>query len=249
MKTSTRLILTLASLLAFAGAAQAVTFTVSDITVGSAVGSTSDFTWSVAGKTSVDSFDLLVGNSFTFTYGTFSTTDFSLDSNDIAPQNDYFSARFKVTPPTPAATMTDLGYVDAYKTIIPAVTETYPIAAHCSDSRYPTQSACKAHEKHWSAATTGTRTITPSSSTDYALVNFDNVVTQTFGNTGSYTLTFNDINGIKTDGTYNLTATIDLISDVTPEVAPVPEPGTMILLGIGLGGLAIFGKRRMNKEA
>jgi hypothetical protein len=31
--------------------------------------------------------------------------------------------------------------------------------------------------------------------------------------------------------------------------APVPEPGTMALLGIGMAGLAIFGKRRMNKEA
>lgn len=31
--------------------------------------------------------------------------------------------------------------------------------------------------------------------------------------------------------------------------APVPEPGTMALLGFGMLGLAIYGKRRMNKEA
>jgi hypothetical protein len=31
--------------------------------------------------------------------------------------------------------------------------------------------------------------------------------------------------------------------------APVPEPGTMVLLGAGMLGLAIFGKRRMNREA
>ncbi len=29
----------------------------------------------------------------------------------------------------------------------------------------------------------------------------------------------------------------------------VPEPGTMMLLGLGIFGLAIFGKRRMNKDA
>ncbi len=32
-------------------------------------------------------------------------------------------------------------------------------------------------------------------------------------------------------------------------LAPVPEPGTIALLGLGMAGLAIYGKRRMNKEA
>ncbi|MDA8429981.1 MAG: PEP-CTERM sorting domain-containing protein [Geobacteraceae bacterium] len=31
--------------------------------------------------------------------------------------------------------------------------------------------------------------------------------------------------------------------------APVPEPGTMMLFGIGMLGLAVYGKRRMNKDA
>jgi hypothetical protein len=32
-------------------------------------------------------------------------------------------------------------------------------------------------------------------------------------------------------------------------VSAVPEPGTMMLLGVGMFGMAIYGKRRMNKEA
>lgn len=39
-------------------------------------------------------------------------------------------------------------------------------------------------------------------------------------------------------------------SDVATPVAPppVPEPGTVMLFGLGLFGLAVFGKRKMNRE-
>lgn len=40
-----------------------------------------------------------------------------------------------------------------------------------------------------------------------------------------------------------------LIDNLSIMTAPVPEPGTMALLGFGMLGLAIYGKRRMNKEA
>ncbi|MDD2852202.1 MAG: PEP-CTERM sorting domain-containing protein [Desulfuromonadaceae bacterium] len=38
-------------------------------------------------------------------------------------------------------------------------------------------------------------------------------------------------------------------SEPAAGAAPVPEPGTLALLGIGMGSLAIYGKRRKNQQA
>ncbi len=191
------------------GVAQATSFTVSDGSFTAVTGNNGGFSWSVAGA-STPSFSLTsVGQTSTFTYGNFSTTDFGIDNADSATQNDVFTAAFNVTPPSTNNTFTNTGDVSAFAA-------TYFFI--------------------WQTAAA------------YATVDFNNTpLSKSFGNGGTYDVVFNDLT-IYGNGTYDLTATITLDS-LDRGTAPVPEPGTMMLLGLGMAGLAVYGKRRMNKES
>lgn len=50
------------------------------------------------------------------------------------------------------------------------------------------------------------------------------------------------------NSSYIIGYTPECANDVILEKVPVPEPGTMVLFGIGMLGIAIIGKRRMNKD-
>jgi hypothetical protein len=76
--------------------------------------------------------------------------------------------------------------------------------------------------------------------------NYGDTGWQTYGykftTAGTGWIMFNSVNALD-----NVAGSVLLVDDVSS--TPVPEPGTMVLLGFGMLGLAIYGKRRMNKEA
>jgi opacity protein-like surface antigen len=189
--------------LLFAGNAFAapVQFTVNGISFDSLVGNDEQFTWSVTPVAGPIAFSLNVGESLTFKYGAFSTTDFSLDSTDRNDNNDSFRANFDVQPPSPP----------------------------------------------WDGSRTGSPDATLQWSWDEwenigaVIVDFNNdAIGVNFGTGGHYHVEFLDPATLYGNGSIDLRAKITLKSDSTA----VPEPMSLLLLGLGLLGIGAV--RRKN---
>ena len=91
--------MTAAALLA-ASNALAVNISISNIQVSNFVGNNGGFTWSASAVSgSIDLLNVGVNDSRTFTYGSFSTTDFPIELDDLVDYNDSFQVRLTLTPP------------------------------------------------------------------------------------------------------------------------------------------------------
>ncbi|MDY6825384.1 MAG: PEP-CTERM sorting domain-containing protein [Thermodesulfobacteriota bacterium] len=84
------------------------------------------------------------------------------------------------------------------------------------------------------------------------ILKWDDPVSVDLGETGEFTIELSDVaygswcwQG--PDGTADVSATITYNPGGSSSPAPVPEPSTILLMGIGLAGLATLGRKRLNR--
>ena len=78
---------------------------------------------------------------------------------------------------------------------------------------------------------------------DTGSVDWNNPATFTYGNGGLFTMSLSDVT-FGTPGSAVIQATLNFVSDA----APVPEPSTILLMGIGLLGLVGYSRKRSKKS-
>ncbi|NLI80369.1 MAG: PEP-CTERM sorting domain-containing protein [Deltaproteobacteria bacterium] len=196
------------------GEAQAILFNIGEASFTNLVGQNENLTWGVS-STGSQSFNLELGQSKTFTYGWFSTSDFG---------GGLFETLFDVADNN-----------DSFR------------ASFSVQPPSPATNASKVASPDMSFTWCST----------YVAVNFNNspfvisfVQTDETGTSysGTYSLSFLDTGHLYGNGSLALQATLALTSLAGSggqgQPAPVPEPGTMLLMGSGLLGLAVFQRVR-----
>lgn len=202
------------ALLAFAGTARAESFAISNIAI-TPTGNTENFTWAVSPATGYTIFDLTVGFSTTFKYGSFSTGIFGNDDYDYSyyyDNDDMSQANFIVNA---SGFFSELSHV-------------------ASPTVNGNLSYIPLHGWH-----IYNKSVT---------VDYDNTpLIVSFGNGGSYSVTFLDPETLYSNISVDLKATITLLSasQASPDPDPqaVPEPVSILLLSLGIFGIA--GVRRL----